>query len=141
MYQNCNSLTEIDMTVFSGKNINITSLFSGCTSLRNIRFGQNKILAFSTSFENCFNLETLDISGFDVSSVDSMAKTFEGCKTLKTLILPEVFDTSKVTTMNSMFKNCPLLSLDCSNWDTTSLTGIDYTFNQGSSGVIAPVIK
>lgn len=141
MYQNCSSLTEIDMTVFSGKTIHIGSVFSGCTTLKNIRFEQNKITGLSATFENCSALENLDISGFDVSSVDNMIKTFDGCQSLKTLILPEVFDTNKVTIMTSMFRNCPLLSLDCSNWDTTNLTGVDSSFNQGSPGVIAPVVK
>ena len=139
MYYNCNSMETIDMTVFSGKSINIASAFSGCSSLNSVKFGANKLLAFNSTFLNCNSLVTLDISGFDVSNIDNMNKNFEGCGKLSNIILPENFNTSKVKTMRSMFKDCAQLTLDCSGWDTASLTDIT-SFNDGAPNVIAPVI-
>ena len=139
MYYNCSLLERIDMTALSGKNINLGSTFSGCTSLKDIKFGTNKMLSFNSTFCNCSSLVSIDISGFDVSNIDNMSKLFEGCVSLEELKLPDNFNTAKVKSMRAMFKNCTLLTFDCSAWDTTALTDI-VSFNEGAPGVIAPVI-
>lgn len=59
---------------------------------------------------------------------------------LKTLKLPTEINTGKVKTMTNTFKNCALLTLDCSGWATTSLTDITG-FNEGAPGVISPVLN
>ena len=142
MFSNCSSLKEIDMRIFAGRNISIGGTFNGCSSLINVKFGENKIIGsgLNATFKDCSKLETLDISGFDVSNCDNMGQTFDGCKSLKTLVLPNVFNTSKVTTMIKMFNNCSSLTLDCSGWDTSSCTNITQ-FNENASGIIAPVIN
>lgn len=137
VFENCGSLENVDMTVFSGKGIHLTSTFKGCSSLKKVSFGQNKLIACVNTFYNCADLESLDISGFDFSNIDSMNAMFNGCSALKTVVLPTTMSTSKVATMDSTFKNCPLLVLDCSGWDNTALTSID-SFNAGSPGVVAP---
>lgn len=139
MYYNCSSVESIDMTVLTGKNVNLGSTFSGCSSLKEIKFGTNKMLSFNSTFYNCSSLVSVDVSGFDVSNIDNMSKLFEGCSLLKEIKLPNTFNTAKVKTMRAMFKNCPLLTLDCSGWDNSSLTDIT-SFNEGSPNVIAPVV-
>lgn len=140
MYYNCSSIEKIDMTVFSGKNINIASTFSGCSNLKSVEFGVNKLLSFNSTFLNCSSLKRVDIKGFDVSGIENMNKLFEGCVALTELILPDDFNTSKVKTMRAMFKDCGNLTLDCSEWDTTSVTDIT-SFNEGAPNVTAPVVS
>ncbi|HEL7298657.1 TPA: BspA family leucine-rich repeat surface protein, partial [Listeria monocytogenes] len=65
----------------------------------------------------------LDVSNFDTSSVTTMQSMFEKCTSLEELDL-STFDTSSVTNMQSMFINCAVLkSLYLDNFtDAASMT-------------------
>ena len=79
-------------------------------------------------FYNCDNLKTIDLSGFDTSSVTSMDSMFCLCSALTSLDLSG-FDTSKVTDMSAMFNGCSgLTSLDLSGLDTSSVTDMHCMF-------------
>jgi surface protein len=137
-FANCTSLTNIDMTRFAGR-VRYVGTFMGCSSLKNVKFGETTVLVMANIFMDCTSIETIDISNFDVSNVDMMTQCFRNCTSLKDVIFPEVFDTSKVTNMTHCFSNCPQTNrIDCSGWDTTSLTTMD-NFNTGSPNVIPPV--
>ncbi|MBQ2230219.1 MAG: BspA family leucine-rich repeat surface protein, partial [Oscillospiraceae bacterium] len=74
-------------------------------------------------------LTSLDLSGWNTSSVTNMGSMFAHCSNLKSLTLPESFDTSSVTNMGSMFALCSgLTSLDLTGWDTSSVTDMSYMF-------------
>ena len=138
-FAGCASLQSIDMTRFSGS-IYYGITFKDCSSLTDIKFGEVKATQVMTQlFWNCSSLKTLDLSRFDVSAITAIDTMCANCTSLETVILPEVFDTSKVTTMKSCFSNCPNLTLDCSGWDTTSCTNIT-NFAYGSEGVTPPTI-
>lgn len=138
-FAGCTSLQSIDMTRFSGS-IYYGITFKDCSSLTDIKFGEVKATQVMTQlFWNCSSLKTLDLSRFDVSAITAIDTMCANCTSLETVILPEVFDTSKVTTMKSCFSNCPNLTLDCSGWDTTSCTNIT-NFAYGSEGVTPPTI-
>ncbi len=139
MFGNCSSLTSCDMSIFDGKNLNLGSTFSGCSSLNDVKFGKHKLLAFNTTFNDCSSLKKIDISGFDTTGIENMNKVFAGCKSLEELVLPDVMNTSKVKTMRSMFEKCEKLFFDCSNWDTTNLTDIT-SFNSGAPNVKPPIL-
>ena len=84
-------------------------------------------------FLNLSLVETMDLSGLDVSSATGMTSMFSGCSSLVSLDLSD-WDTSKVTGMNGMFSNCSrLASLDVSGWDTSSATGMWSMFRGCSS--------
>ena len=71
----------------------------------------------------------VDLSNFDTSKVTTMSSMFYGCSSLKSLDLSN-FDTSQVTTMYSMFYNCSSLkSLDLSNFDTYQVTDMSFMFD------------
>ncbi|HHT6778941.1 TPA: BspA family leucine-rich repeat surface protein, partial [Listeria monocytogenes] len=55
-----------------------------------------------------YNLEELDVSNFDTSSVTNMQLMFGGCKSLEELDV-STFDTSSVTNMDMMFQECTAL--------------------------------
>ena len=54
-------------------------------------------------FNDCSGLASLDVSGFDTSNVTSMDSMFTYCQSLTTI---PMLDTSKVTSMGSMFDDC-----------------------------------
>ena len=78
-------------------------------------------------------VETMDLSGLDVSSATSMSNMFSGCSSLATLDASG-WDTSSVTGMGSMFYGCSkLAALDASGWDTSSATSMTFMFSDCSS--------
>ena len=67
---------------------------------------------------------------FDTSNVISMRSMFYKCSSLTSLDLSS-FDTSNVATMRHMFHNCTnLASLDLSNWNTSNVIAMNGTFYQ-----------
>ena len=80
-------------------------------------------------FYNYATLTSLDLSGFDTSSVIYMPYMFSGCSSLTSLTFGEGFDTSSVTDMSYMFSGCSSLnSLDLSGFDTSSVTDMNNMF-------------
>lgn len=82
-------------------------------------------------FEGCENLESVDVKGFDTSSVTYMGSMFYDCKSLKNLknLDQETFNTSKVRGMCFMFKGCESLeSVDVSKFDTSKVTDMCEMF-------------
>ena len=74
-------------------------------------------------------LKQLDVSGWDTSKVTKMLSMFRQCYNLTTLDVSG-WDTSSVTSMNLMFYNCrSLTALDVSGWDTSKVTNIGGMFN------------
>ena len=60
-------------------------------------------------FSSCNSLTELKISQFDTSKVLTMNDLFKGCNQIKFLNLSN-FDTSKVTDMSGMFSSASLLT-------------------------------
>lgn len=87
----------------------------------------------SNLFEGCENLVSVDLSGFDTSSVTDMYGMFSGCGSLTTLDVSG-FDTRNVTDMGSMFSGCSsLTTLDVSGFDTSNVTSMGVMFVDCSS--------
>ena len=80
-------------------------------------------------FYNCYNLESLDLINFDTSSVTLMKWMFFHCYSLKSIKFPEIFNTSKVENMYSMFSGCKSLTyLNLSSFDTLKITDMSFMF-------------
>ena len=74
-----------------------------------------------------------DVSHLDTSNFTSMDSMFRNCYLLTELDVSH-FDTSKVTSMSYMFKGCSsLTSLNVSGFDTSKVTSMDEVFS--ASGV------
>ena len=56
-------------------------------------------------FENCYNLENIDLSSFDTKNVANMMYMFVGCKKLYSLDL-SLFDTKNINNLDLMFYDC-----------------------------------
>lgn len=81
------------------------------------------------SFTNYTGTElTYETKNIDTSKITSMADMFKNCQKLTILDLSN-FNTSNVTNMSLMFYDCYKLSnLDLSNFDTSKVTRFDYMF-------------
>ena len=80
-------------------------------------------------FQSLQNLTSLDFRGFDTSKVTNMKYMFRDCKSLISLDLSSI-DTSKVTDMSFMFDCCTSLTdLNLSGLNTSSVTDMRDMFN------------
>ena len=136
-------------------NLNMDFMFKNIDSLISIEMISEKFAKINTmvsSFENCINLETFNIRGFNTSEVKSFSKLF--FNTSLTNINLENFDTNntedfsymfafskiekiniskfntkKAKNMSHMFYYCNLLNdLDISNFDVNNVEDISYMF-------------
>ena len=73
----------------------------------------------NSMFQECYELEYLDLTNFNTANVTNMKCMFNECHKLKEIKGINKFNTDKVTNMNSMFQECnELENLDLSNFDT-----------------------
>ena len=87
----------------------------------------------SRLFSNYTKLISIIFDDVDTSKVTSMISMFYGCSSLANLDLSN-FNTSNVTYMNSMFDGCSsLTSLDLSNFNTSNVTSMNSMFYGCSS--------
>ena len=85
-------------------------------------------------FDSRFKLKTIEnVEYLNTSNVTDMSGMFRNCTSLTSLDLSS-FDTSNVTNMREMFYDCPsLTSLDLSSFDTSNVTDMSWMFWQCSS--------
>ena len=80
-------------------------------------------------FFKLYNMEYVDISGWDTSNVITMADMFYYCTKLKKIIGIENLDVSNVEYANNMFYVCKkLVELDLTNWNPISLANMSHMF-------------
>lgn len=73
--------------------------------------------------------QVMDLTALDVSSVDNASQMFLGAKAQRIIGLDH-WDTSKITSMGSLFWNCNNLTYvgDLSNWDVSNVTNTSQMF-------------
>ena len=87
-----------------------------------------KILALGAGKETMPTILVADVSHLDTSNFTSMDSMFRNCYLLTELDVSH-FDTSKVTNMSTMFKGCSALtSLNVSGFDTSKVTNMNEVF-------------
>ena len=115
---------------------NMTHLFDNCSDLESIdlsTFDTNEVKDMSFMFSSCNGISSLDFSKFRTSKVSNMSNMFKDCNNLTKLDLNN-FDTKKVTDMNNMFGNCKkLTSLDLNNFDTNNVEDMQEMFSHCSN--------
>jgi len=143
MFQNFSKLVSIEFgDVYNTKNTTLmSSMFNGCQVLKNLNllnFNTEKVTNMNSMFSKCSKLAEINLSSFDTVNVVDMAGMFSmfqatSTSVLKTIIFGEKFNTSKVTTMRSMFYQCfALKTIDVSNFDTSNVTSMFHMFSQCS---------
>ena len=132
-FSNCVGLEYIDIRGWdTSKVTTITYCFNECNSLKEIKGINNIVVTSCTSlaalFANCFSLEELDLSNWNISNKTSLASTFAGCASLKYLNIGS-WDTANVTNFSSTFSGCMSLNkIDVKNWNTGKATTFASTF-------------
>ena len=132
MFNNCTSLTELDLSGSNSENVkDMSEMFNGCSALSKLvltDFKTGQVSTMESMFCNCSTLETLDVSCFNTENVTTMGGMFSHCSSLRSLNLTG-FNTANVTEMSSMFKNCSSLrSLDLSSFNTRKVSDMQCMF-------------
>lgn len=117
----CYNLESLDLTNFTKTSLNasngLKNTFTSCTSLKNINlsgFDFNNA-SLNSAFMSLPSLVSVDLSNIKFNST-SFANMFKRCHNLSSVNFSGV-DTSKVTSMDSMFTSCyGLTSLDLSSF-------------------------
>ncbi|MCD8038963.1 MAG: DUF285 domain-containing protein, partial [Lachnospiraceae bacterium] len=160
MFYGCTSLESLDM---SGADLsavtNISSMCYGCTALTEANLSGAKLSAMTSranmlwAFGDCENLESLDMSGIDLSSLTSMERIFSsnsgysmvyGCITLIGRMSIDLSGAklSKVETMDNMFDgNTSLASVTFKGADIggSSKNGVTMSYMFSSCTNLASV--
>ena len=135
MFQKCEQLqTIVGLENFNTSKVtDMSAIFNECSSLTSIdvsHFDTKNVTDMSWMFSGCSSLTSIDVSHFDTKNVTDMYSLFSTCKQLRTLVGLENFNTSKVTDMSGMFSECLLLtSIDVSHFDTKNVTTMYAMFN------------
>ena len=127
-----NKIVSIDLSKFDSSNLEkISSMFSGCSSLKSINFlnfNTSKVKSLYFLFYGCSSLEEVDLSNLDTSMVTNMEYLFYGCSSLEKVNLSKL-NTSLVTTMDRLFYGCSALEkVDLSKFNTSNLISMNYLF-------------
>ncbi|MBQ9001355.1 MAG: BspA family leucine-rich repeat surface protein [Eggerthellaceae bacterium] len=112
---------------FTTSNVtNMSCMFDNCCDLNTLdvsHFDTSSVTDMSEMFNhlNGFFMTDLDLSNFDTSNVTNMDGMFWGAINLKNLNISS-FNTSKVTSMNGMFAFCEdLATIDVSHFDMSKV--------------------
>ena len=80
MFDDCSSLTNIDLSNFNTQNvIDMKNMFSNCSSLININlcnFNTQNVNCMSNMFYNCRSLTNIDLTFFNTQNVKNMSSMF-----------------------------------------------------------------
>ncbi|MBQ5657729.1 MAG: BspA family leucine-rich repeat surface protein [Bacteroidaceae bacterium] len=118
MFNDCYTLQELDMSDFDTENAtNFYQFFEGCAGLKTVKGMENWNTSKVTTMAQLFNsngknmqLEYVDLSGWDTSSMTDTGSMFNGCTKLTTVYVGDGWDMSKVTGSGAMFASCPSLT-------------------------------
>ena len=132
LFQNCSSLTALDLSGWNTETIlSMEHTFEGCSSLTALdvsSFNTSNVTSMGYMFMNCSGLESLDLSTFDTKKVTEMGYMFRGCSSLQSIKLTS-FNTANVTNMMGMFEDCTSLTeLDLSSFNTAKVNEFSNIF-------------
>ena len=149
MFDNCNSLTSIDVSHFNTSNVtDMGNMFYDCSSLTSIdvsHFNTSNVTDMRNMFNDCSSLTSIDVSNFDVSKVASMEYMFYNCSSLTTLDLRNFklnFDnTLQPDFISHLFEGCSsLTTIYCDeDWDDSILTYNENLSDSESSNRIEAI--
>lgn len=111
---------------FKPEEINHVAFFDNykCKTLPNLPFNSTSL--YKMFYQNAF-LESIDLSGWDVSSVTTMESAFRDTKNLSSINAND-WDTSNVTNMLNIFSQSSFNG-NISNWDTSAVTNMMQAFS------------
>ena len=109
-------------------------MFNACTKLKEIyginNFNTANVITMEGMFEECNELEYLELSNFNTSNVTNIAGMFNACVKIKEIKGINKFNTTNVITMEGMFQECNELEyLDLSSFEISNVTNMSWMFN------------
>ena len=115
---------------------NLKNAWQNCYNLQSLNisgWNVSSVTDITSAWQNCYSLQSLDISGWDVSGVIYMSNAWNSCYNLQSLNLSG-WDTGSVTNMAGAWAYCySLQSLNLSGWDVGSVTTLSsawaYCYN------------
>ena len=123
-----------DISNWGTLDITTDRVFYGCT---NLDVSATDAPTFTTAtlrdfFKSCSSLTTPDFSNWDTSGITSMETMFEGCTNFNGNIT--TWDTSNVTRFNrgttvGMFTNCSYFNQPIGSWDVSAETNMTAMFS------------
>lgn len=136
MFGGCSALTAIDLSHMNTKNVtNMSSMFAS-TNLETIdvsSFDTSSLIRLHQMFSNNPKLTRIDLSTFKTDNVTDMSALFWNDTSLNYVNFNNI-NTSKVTTLYALFDNCTsLVNVDLSNFDTTNVMSLQSMFNNCKS--------
>lgn len=132
MFNSCSSITSIDLSGFSASNniTNMSGMFKYCSNLASLdldKLDTSKAANLNLLFASCYEL-TIDLSKISIASATELYSTFSGVGSFTNITSIKYWDTSKVTTMRSMFSGSGLSGAVTLEWDLSSLTNFSNAF-------------
>ena len=143
MFAGCSALTSLDVSHFNTANVeSMNQMFSGCSKLSELdltSFNTSNVLDMAFMFSGCSAFTDCGTklrlgAGFDTSKVTTMESMFQSCTKMATLTLPASFSTANVTSMHRMFYGCSALTdPDLSGFETSKVTYFSSMFERCTS--------
>ncbi len=113
MFAGCKQLQQLDLSGWQAPNLTeMTGAFSGCSALQTVNlegFYAPKLRNIGNLFYNCGNLMSADLSAFTTGAVSNVSEMFENCTALQTVRFADDFDVSGVSQFSYMFYHCASL--------------------------------
>lgn len=113
------------------KVVNTSYLFLNCFCLESVDvsdWDMSNVIEMDYMFAYCTSLKTLDVSKWDMHNVEDMEKSFYKCSSLENLDVSK-WDTHKIEILTDTFNGCKSIkTLDISNWYTPFLEYMTQTF-------------
>ena len=111
MFQDCNEIEFLDLSKYDTSNIiNMSWMFNGCMKLKEIKginnFNTLNVTEMEAMFQDCNEIEILDLSKYDTSNLTNMSWMFNGCHKLKEIKIANDFDLNNVKHKEKIFDGC-----------------------------------
>ena len=131
LFFGCKAIFEVDLSHFDASQVtSMKSMFEDCINLKSINFNKlytPNLIDMSSMFKDCNSLTSINIY-FDTSKVTSIEYLFKGCYNLTNIYL-SVFRNSPITNMKNFFYDCSTLSfIDLSFLQNSKVTNMNNMF-------------
>jgi len=139
MFMKCIGMTAVDVSYWNVSNVtDMTQLFRGCRNVTQITglqtWDMRNVSKMSGMFFYCLQLQSVDVTGWQLLGGPSLSSLFYRCYNLTEIIGYETWDVSQVTSLQYTFERVAKASLDFSNWNTTgALTDVSRMLASASA--------
>ena len=109
LFRNCYYITNINLTIIAGDNLNdISKMFFNCDGLYELHLdglNTNNVKRIGQMFYGCSSLKSLDLSKLNFENVQDMTSMFNGMENIESINLIN-FNSQNVESMSYMFNGC-----------------------------------